>query len=734
MPLVEQDGFDAANLSRLPSLESLASAPVTVDPHHPEYAAPALSNQWGGVMAGRDLMSYVGFSCPGLYHHGAQGELFLSGDGGPLEASGAALGEITYLWEAGRISRSGTYGGLRLQCETVLSTAAQVVLSRLSVENPGGREATLDLFLRYRADVRSKPDPNWPPSEEPTAAIGPDLLGTGLQVLECDGEAAAAVGAGVAPAGLASFAAEDPRWTAALTAGRLDGSLRDGDTYGVLHYRLTVPAAGSATLEVAHALAATPGQARAQQRLHMRDFQGRVEEAAAEWEREWRAAFTPGSGRFSGHLPVLESANPKLERLYYTSVLTLLYCKRTERFGSQAWVYATGFPSSPYTFAITWAFPWDAMMVSGILSLLDPAAMRAMLEAWLEADLHQGCAVDFLTGKPVGFWYAVNDYALIHMMHQYLRYTGDRPFLKQEVAGRSVLEHLVTAANYYQRIAGDDGLADYGAAENLLECVSTYTGKVASFNAANAWNLRTVASLLEQDGDRERAREMRERARAVAERVQELYLPGEGYWQCKQPDGRMVPVRHCLDFFTVAQCMSEDLRPGQLEEMTAFFLRELKTSTWMHALSPLDPDSASSSRTDHQDEGAYTTWPAYCLEVLLQAGRQEEALDWIGDEGREGIADVTRQGPFGQAYCHGDEGSFRFAGAGAKAPMEQPHIEKPVLLSGGKYAQVVIEALCGLDPEAATATGRPLPYRVELSNLGLRGRHYRLAAGGSEGA
>ena len=124
-----------------------------------------------------------------------------------------------------------------------------------------------------------------------------------------------------------------------------------------------------------------------------------------------------------------------------------------------------------------------------------------------------------------------------------------------------------------------------------------------------------------------------------------LYLDGKGFFACKQPDGSLVPVRHCLDFFTVLQCMGEDLTAKQRQEMIQFFLEELKTTTWMHALSPLDPDTAFSTRTDHQDDGAYTTWPAYSLEVLIQEGYFGEAFEWIGIGQEAGLADVTPPRP-----------------------------------------------------------------------------------------
>src|SRR5690606_21856450 len=250
------------------------------------------------------------------------------------------------------------------------------------------------------------------------------------------------------------------------------------------------------------------GAALALARRQLSGVEGLVEATRDAWEDEWRAAFTEDSAHYSGHLPVVTSSQSSVTRLYYMGVMTLLYCRRSPTWGGAARTYVTGFPSSLGTFAHTWVFPWDTMMVSGVLSLLDPRVLRDMVLSFLAADMHRGCAIDFDSGEPVGFWYAVNDYALIHMTWQYLRYTGDLTLLDEQVRGASVLDHLCDHARYYRRLTGDDGLADYGTAQNLLECVSSYTHKVASFNAANVWSGRTVASMLRLAGRDEDAREL----------------------------------------------------------------------------------------------------------------------------------------------------------------------------------------------------------------------------------
>lgn len=729
-------GFDPAALAHLPSAEELASDELVVDPKDPDFGAPAITNQWSSLVALREPFAYAGLSSPEIYHAGNQAELYISlagvEAGRPVPAT-EAFERIGYRWYPSRIARVGEYQGLRFEVVTCLSVTAQVVINRLRLTNTTAVALAPRLTLVVHADIDSRWDVVFPLEDMLKGALKRD----GKRVLASGpgGDAFALMGADLEPRSISGLPAGENAWQAFL-AGQSVGEELDGHQHALLDYKLEVAPGETLTFDWLHALGPDPLSATLAYESHAADVSGALAAVRDGWEREWRAAFAPADepgGRFSGHAAVVTSDNPKLERLYYLGLMTLLQCKRTRRFGDPAEVYITGFPTSVFTFANNWVFPWDTKMVSGILAMLDPLVLKRMITAWLEADLHQGCAIDFTSGRPVGFWYAVNDYALIHMAWQYLRYTGDDAFLDQVVRGKDVLSHLEDAALYYQRIAGEDGLADYGGAENLLECVSTYTHKVASFNAANVWNLRTVAELFTARGQSDRAARLRTLADALVPAVQGLYVPVEGVWSCLQPDGSKNVVRHCLDFHAVAQCLKNDLSAQQRREMVAFFLRELKTETWMHALSPLDPDTAFSSRTDHQDEGAYTTWPAYAFEVLMQEGFEEEALAWLGDDGRPGFADVTRQGAFGQAYTHGDEGSPRLAGAGAKGPMEMPHIEKPTLLSGGKYAQIVIEAVGGLDPRplgGLALVERRLPTRLVARNLWLRGANHRLEVAG----
>ena len=326
-------------------------------------------------------------------------------------------------------------------------------------------------------------------------------------------------------------------------------------------------------------------------------------------------------------------------------------------------------------------------------ALLDPDAMRRQLGHWITSDTHTLFGTSSLTGGPVGQWYSVNDYAMTRLVRDYVRFTGDAAFLDERAGRRPQRARpppLLGAA--WQGLRRSSTLADYGEIENLLECVSSYTHEVASFNAANVWNLRVTADVLESRGDVAGAAELRAEADELVAAVLELYLPGEGFFAAGQPDGTKLPVRHCYDFNIVGTTIPEDLDETTRREMVDFFQRELQTPEWLRALSPWDPDASYSVRPDHQWNGAYTAWPADAARALVALGEPKVALDWL-----PGLARTANQGPPGQAHFVA-EAQPLLSGGARKAPPQLPYINDWACSSSGAYVALVIESLFGAAP------------------------------------
>ena len=357
----------------------------------------------------------------------------------------------------------------------------------------------------------------------------------------------------------------------------------------------------------------------------------------ADFNRLLRSAFTEGNSDFSGYLPQLETDDEALWQLYHAGFKNLIFARRASPESKYGTTYITlGGHVLP-----TLSFPWDTSLTSLSLALLDPEALRRLIENWFAQDMHQHLATDYVTGDAVGPWYGVNDMAIVRCAENYLRVTGDFAWLDKKVGEHSALDHLVTHATYWKQLDKQGhGFGDYGKIENLLEVVSTYLHETAGMNAGNVASMRFVADLLEHRGASARANQLRAEATAMAKRINEkLYVPGKGWWKCGQPDGTFVEVRHCYDFVAVLDNMAADLSYSQKKEMSRFFWEELRSDYWMRALSPSDVDATWNIRPDHSWLGAYAAWPPATAKSLYKIDRSERVAGWVKNLAKAGIRD-----------------------------------------------------------------------------------------------
>jgi hypothetical protein len=214
-----------------------------------------------------------------------------------------------------------------------------------------------------------------------------------------------------------------------------------------------------------------------------------------EWNAEISAAFTPGNSRYSGYMPTLETTDKEIAKLYNMGVLGVIYFKRDSPYSVMGRTYDTLMPR--YWQSVT--FIWDYALSSLTHSLLDPTVMQKYLEHWMKMDIHKHFGTEYLTGGPVGPWYSVNDYALMTIARNFLRFSGNYEWLNKDLRkddeSEKVKNYLLKYSTNWKQFKTKSGLADYGGINNLLECVSTYIHEVASLNAANVFNLRVGSEL-----------------------------------------------------------------------------------------------------------------------------------------------------------------------------------------------------------------------------------------------
>ncbi|WP_166346427.1 MGH1-like glycoside hydrolase domain-containing protein [Phytoactinopolyspora limicola] len=662
---------------------------------------PGLTNFLGAVQVDHDVVAVRSVNFPPFSHGDAvTGTLYL--DGRLLRSYGPT---VEVIWRPDQVVRRCTVDGLAIETVTACPPGATGVVVDITVTNQGAETRIVPLAFSLDSTVTAAGKPWLEPSPPSEANTFEAITGRPAVVARAES------GSAVSMQGLDGA-----------------GGVRDART---VFTELRLEPGGSGRVGYVHVVAGDEDAAAVAYRELVDDVPGAVRRAEEEWNRQLAAAFTPGSGEFSGSMPILRTSSDALRRLYWWGVLGVIWFRRDSAASVLGRAYDTLMPR----YWQTTTFIWDYSLSSFVHGLLDPEPMRRYIEHWVSTDIHTHFGIEWQTGGSVGPWYSVNDYAMTRLVRDYVRLSGDRSFLDQRVSAadgpaRRVAEHVVEWSQAWKGLRAGSALADYGGIDNLLECVSTYVHEVASLNAANVWCLRAAAEVAELTGDAATAGRLRADADDLAGEVKKLYVDGGGFFHARHPDGRLVPVRHCYDFSTVGTTIAADLADHQRAEMVDFFRRELQTPSWMRALSPYDDDAVFSVRPDHQWNGAYPAWPADAARALVELGAPDVALDWI-----PGLARTANQGPPGQAHFV-EEAEAAVNGGAVKSPPQFPYLIDWACSSAGSWASLVIESVFGVRVGLDGAvTADPIVSRLDpdavLTGLVVGGVSYDVAADGT---
>jgi len=466
-----------------------------------------------------------------------------------------------------------------------------------------------------------------------------------------------------------------------------------------------IESGGRVTLGIVCAYGTDAEAVRAQARAAAADFEVTARAGEDGWRRLWANMFTPGNPDFSGHLPTFTTEDPGLARTYYMGALQTLYLRNT-RIRPGEPVFLTGGPR----LGPTTTYFWDHCEWSRLYALLEPAGLRSWLLRVLAGPYRDSFGVENLSGGPLGNAYSSTDYALFRLIEHYVCVTGDFAFLDETTGGTMVLAHLERLGlGWRERRNPATGgvLADFGDDPwQLLECVPTYTGVVASFNGAYVAATRSLAGLYRRLGRTEEAERAETEAGQLAAALLDLYA-GAGRWRILRPDGTDT-IGHCLDFGLVAAALHRELPDGTRREMADFVNDRLLVGGWMRALSPDDPIAAASDRPDHGAAGAFAAWPGVTAHGLARLGHRDRAIALLRE-----LSSAASGGLWGQAMeiVTGPDGQHEVRVAERGTAVRDN-------IAGAAGAEAVLSALFDINPTFASAGTTALPAVLSVEGVG----------------
>ena len=388
----------------------------------------------------------------------------------------------------------------------------------------------------------------------------------------------------------------------------------------------------------------------------------------------------------SSRLPAVSTNDSQFDELYRRSILTILESK---------W-QGSGVPWEPFYSVGTWiqAVPWDVSYTSEGLSILDPEGLR-------ENFLHY-----FRTNTSR---YVQNKFALLRILQDYLRQTGDVAFLDHKENGRTVFDLLKQNGKDIEDKYGgrSDGLLDYGGGQqNFLEMrTDGYDHVVAAYNGLAIAYFRQMAQWCRERNDADATRFQQWSAQIQKALNEKLWDPGQNWFINLAPDNssNLVWSYHEFDLLDT-DVLSKAQEAGMISHLRE---GEFLAPYGIYSVSKADTIHWDLEDVDWGGGGQYTGEPLRLVESLYHLGYGELAWNILSR-----CTLWTKYYPYIPQEIFGDSPTY-------------PEIEMPAALAAGAGVQAIVSGVFGLRPQQNGVLQVSPFYHHELGHATLRDYHFR---------
>lgn len=498
-----------------------------------------------------------------------------------LTVLGQPVATQRYTWRPYRVERAGVAGQLRVKTVTALIPGYRGGLVAITLENQGSEACQVPLVVTAGGTLDRSTA--WEFAAPTSKAATHPTLDANQLVLAVEDRA------------LVLAAEKEVVWDAAAGCGRA---------------KLSLAAGGRGTVHVVFAIG-PKSEALAACRAIAADLQKAL--AAAE------AGYQAAIGSLYRKLPRLESSSGALVQFYDRSLVHFL----TNRWELSELVLCPYYGTGSMRGGCVCDYLWNFGETWEILPLVDPAAMRAHIGQFLKTDMTRHFAFNPINGEAFGPWYMVNQEKTVGLIYYYVKNTGDRAFLEEKVAGKTILEHALAHARF-----GDDptkpiALIDYGASNSHLELRRgyPYNHVMPDLNGRRYANFLMAARLAELAG--KPAPELLERAAALKVHLkQRLWNPKTRWFDFLDEKGRR-DTRYTVQMFKLFSggVLDAEEEAGLLSHLND---REFFSDQGLHSMSKTDV-AYDQVDIDNGGGGNCTCFPPQIAERFYKSGHPAEA-------------------------------------------------------------------------------------------------------------
>jgi len=531
----------------------------------------------------RDVLSFRGLWAPPFFSSDFLFEIRLCGEKVPTK---------DYTWFPAELRRSGVLNGIKVSSELVLSAGRRTAVFAFTLESPVTQSVHLQFNIKGGLDYSKVWEFQCPQGTKPCqTSAKPGKLTKSNEI-----------GSIVIAADIKKLVWEECSW--------------HWDT------KVTLPARKKQTFHVA--LAVGPNQeADRDCTVLMKNPDMAIKEARVQFCRRVAELFE--------RLPVFEAKDKRLEKLYNRSLVHFLLNQwQVPEFKLHPY-FSTGSINGGCVCSYLWDFgeAWE------LLCLYNPTALREHIKAFLSIDLSKHFAFLPMTGEAFGPWYYINQEKIIFHIYYYVLHTGDVDFLKEELNGRPIIDHVIEQALIGDDLSKPAVLVDYGSGNHHLELRKEYRydNYLPDMNARRYAYYHAADTLCRLAG--RQTVNLAERAEAIKTLVREKMWSENDKWFFYLDEQMQKHLRYTVQMYKVID--SPVLDPDQKKALISHLNeKEFLSDYGLHSMSKLDP-AFDQVDIDNGGGGCCSCFLGTFIEKFYRAGLPKIAEDllrrilWWGD-------------------------------------------------------------------------------------------------------